>query len=562
MFDLKNILTVVYFGLSFGLTEAALSASDPVVVGQTFVAGNVDPTDGSAGWALTSHGVGEKLFTVDKDGELIGQVGESVNKIDEFTWDVVLKEGYKFSDGTVVDAEHVATSLNELNTKNPSAQSSLGNMTATAQDDGKVRIVSERTTHVMDAVLAEWVFVIFTTDSSGNFLFTGPYAIESYSAEQIDLIPNPHYDSQSLERPIIKVKKYSDGDLLAEAAKNHEIDIGFHLPISKLPEVKEMDGVSIKSFEVGYQYMMFHNMDSLQDLSVRKAIDTAIDRSALSTALEGGVGTRSLFPDNSPYYSDETDPRGSLELAKAILEEDGWMLNANGKREKNGEELTINLVAYPHRPGLGIMQPVIEDSLTALGMTVTSILTSQDWDETQAIIDDRSFDLLLWAQHTLPAGDPMWFLSAFFRTDGGSNHANLQSEAVDTMLNELSLAEDHLERVSHTAETQALILSEVPVSSLVTPYWHVSLSDRLADYDPWGSDYYVIRADLFAKETMMDGEPATVAPVEESVSSSASMDEEPAAMEEFSASMDESSGSKVGLFVGTLVSLMISALIF
>jgi hypothetical protein len=31
----------------------------------------------------------------------------------------------------------------------------------------------------------------------------------------------------------------------------------------------------------------------------------------------------------------------------------------------------------------------------------------------------------------------------------------------------------------------------------VTPEWHVSLSDCVVDYVPWGSDYYVIRPDLF-----------------------------------------------------------------
>ena len=34
----------------------------------------------------------------------------------------------------------------------------------------------------------------------------------------------------------------------------------------------------------------------LSDLNVRKAIDLAIDRNALVTALAGGTATRSLFP--------------------------------------------------------------------------------------------------------------------------------------------------------------------------------------------------------------------------------------------------------------------------
>ena len=39
------------------------------------------------------------------------------------------------------------------------------------------------------------------------------------------------------------------------------------------------------------------------------------------------------------------------------------------------EELSVKLVAYPQRPGLPIMQPVIAEQLTALGITKDRIET-------------------------------------------------------------------------------------------------------------------------------------------------------------------------------------------
>ena len=105
-----------------------LDENSPVVVGKTFLAASTDPRSGSTGWALASHGIAEKLFTVDKEGEIIGQIAKSVHKVSETTWDVTLKSGYKFSDGTVVTAKHVADCLLELNNKNNNAQSSLGVM--------------------------------------------------------------------------------------------------------------------------------------------------------------------------------------------------------------------------------------------------------------------------------------------------------------------------------------------------------------------------------------------------------------------------------------------------
>ena len=192
--------------LSFALFSAAFATCKPIVVGQTFMAGSDDPTDGSTSWSLTSHGISEKLFTVDRDGDIVPQVAKEVNKVSEDpdVWEVTLKSGYKFSDGTAVDAEHVAKCLTELNTVNDAAKSTLGAMTVTAEG-GKVRIESERSTHVMDAVLAEWVFAIYYKNSDGDYVFTGPYAVENWvDGDHIGLVPNKHYPRAN-ERPRVTV---------------------------------------------------------------------------------------------------------------------------------------------------------------------------------------------------------------------------------------------------------------------------------------------------------------------------------------------------------------------
>ena len=227
----------------------------PVVVGSTFLAGGLDPTDGSTGWALTSHGISENLFTVDKDGAIVGQIAQSVAKVSEFVWDVTLKAGYKFSDGTAVTSARVAAALTEQNTENSAAQSSLGIMTVTAPDSLTVRIRSTKATHVMSSVLAEWVFVIYYKDVSNDFIYTGPYKVTTLSANQIDLMPNPNYPGAA-NRPVTIIKKFASGDALAEAAKRDELDIGFHLPIHELASVQAVRGQTVVSFETGYHYMM------------------------------------------------------------------------------------------------------------------------------------------------------------------------------------------------------------------------------------------------------------------------------------------------------------------
>ena len=165
------------------------------------------------------------------------------------------------------------------------------------------------------------------------------------------------------------------------------------------------------------------------------------------------------------------------------------------RTDSDGNVLTLHLVAYTARPGLPIMQPVIASALTALGITVTST-TTDNWGDHDAIMAARSWDLLMWAQNTLPAGDPKWFLNHFFNSGGsdnsgycgtgckGNNFANLVSTDVDTALDALAAAGPGTPREDASDAVQTALLAERPVSNLVTPFWHVSLSDRMANYEP------------------------------------------------------------------------------
>ena len=134
-------------------------------------------------------------------------------------------------------------------------------MTLTALDDVTVRIESEEPTHVMDSVLAEWVFTIWLEDGS-DYVFTGPYKVDAFvSGDHVDLVPNTYY-ANSESRPNILLKKYASSDALATASENLELDVGFHLPADSdvLSDVRGVDGMNVRTFEVGYHYMAFHNV--------------------------------------------------------------------------------------------------------------------------------------------------------------------------------------------------------------------------------------------------------------------------------------------------------------
>lgn len=509
-----NIMSLQHLAVGLiiaaGVQPCSAGKTGDVVVGLTFLPGSLDPNDGSSTpWAMTSIGVSEKMYTVDKDGNVVAQLADPSSPPSKVggsstLWDVTLASGKKFSDGSAVTTAIVASSLQSLNANAQGGTASLGTATFTAQSANVIRISSAKPTEVMASVLAEWCFTPYKgtgTGTSTSLLFTGPYKIDNYTAgTQIDLLPNLHYDATASTRPVIHVKKMSATEI-ATAAKADTIDIGFHIPITEVVPVRNAAGQRVASFETGYHTMMFHNTDTLE-LKVRQAIDKAIDRGALVTAQSGGTATRSVFPDYSPYHL--SDAAGSLAGdaagAAALLDSAGWTCtgtcSAANKRMKAGKTLDVHLVAYPHRPTLGMMQPLIEKSLDDLGINCTATMTGMAWSETSAHMNARTFDLLMWAQLTLPAGDPNWFLHNFFRSDAGSNHANINSSLIDAKLDTLSSAAPGTARIAASKAAETQIQAEVPVSNLVTPFWHVSLSERMRTYTPFGSDYHVVRSDL------------------------------------------------------------------
>ena len=123
-------------------------------------------------------------------------------------------------------------------------------------------------------------------------------------------------------------------------------------------------------------------------------------------------------------------------------------------------------------------------------------MTTQVTESPGDVATKGEFDLFLWAQHTAPAGDPGLFLSLFFETDAARNYSGWSNAAYDSLIAELRAEVDPQARIDLARRAQKMIAAEAPVSFLVTPEWHVGLSPVLAGYEPWGSDYYVIRPDL------------------------------------------------------------------
>lgn len=471
---------------------ASAQTRPAVTVGQTFIAGGLDPAQGSAGWALVSHGIAEQLFTVSPEGLVVPRLARSAERTGDLVWTVTLAEGRAFSDGTPVDAQAVAAALNRTGAGNPAARASAGRLTATATGPLTLTIATERPTPVLPSILAEWAMPIYRMTEGGP-VFSGPFAVAEFEAgARMRLVPNAHYP-RAAERPEIELIRVADAQSLALGLMAGELDLAFNLPVEMLEMVAAVDGITVRSFPVEYQYMMWMNTrrGALADPQVRRAIDRAISRTDLARAVRSGVPATGAFPARFPFAAAEGPAHDPAEAAR-LLDAAGWTVQADGRRARDGQVLALTLWAYPQRPDLITFQPVIRAQLEALGITVETRVTESPSDTARS----GGFDLFLWAQHTAPAGDPAFFLSLFLGADGANNVTGWSDPAFEAILSDLSAEGDPARRADLARAAQAVVAEAAPVAFLLTPEWHVGLSERMATYRPWGSDYYVIRDDF------------------------------------------------------------------
>jgi peptide/nickel transport system substrate-binding protein len=480
--------------LAVFLPMAVGAQTRPLVVGQSFLTESLDPAQGVAAWALQSHGVAETLFTVDRDGRVVPHLAESVRRDGE-AFVIRLKPDLKFSDGSALDAAALKASLERSTRENPRARAQTGALALDVRDARELRMKPERPVAAIESVLAEFPLAIHKHDGTAAHM-TGPYrAAEFRRGESLRLDPNPHYRAAA-SRPAVTIRRIGDAQTLALALESGEVDIAFNLASETLARLQRRQGVTVKSTPVAYQYMMLLNTAKapFDDARVRRAVDLAVERAMLTAAVNGGEAATGMFARVFPFAGETPRPTDTRE-AERLLDAAGWRAGANGQRAKDGRALEFTLTTYPQRPDLIALAPVLRANLERVGFRVR-IETSE---AISAQLQAKRFDAALWAMHAAPGGDGAFVFEQYLRAAAPSNFMSFADPALDSALDRLREIDAAPGRAAALREIERLVFAQAPIVYLMTPVWHVGLSSRASDYEPYPSDYYVVRADLRAR---------------------------------------------------------------
>jgi peptide/nickel transport system substrate-binding protein len=373
-------------------------------VGHTVDADTLDPqTSGMMVAGDVIMTMFDSLLVRDMNGDIQPHLAESYTFSEDGTkLTLKLREGVQYHCGTPFNASGVAYSLDRLF----DPETASGQL-ATIKDVIKEwNVISE---YEIELVLHNPDILILDQLTADNFALcpkcgeehgveefglnpcgTGPFKFEEWIRDDhVTVVNNPDYNwappftghegPANVDEIVFRV--IPEPTVRVQAVQTGEIQICAWPPLNQIPEVRDDPNVEILEVQGSrIDFMSFNTLDERYPWNItemRKAASHAIDKEAINTAAAMGLNVPAYSPCSpalmGSWYNDELfnytnyDP----ELAGEMFDAEGWILEDDGWRYKDGVPLTVNLIE-PSKKYADLLDValVVKDNLEAVGVKV------------------------------------------------------------------------------------------------------------------------------------------------------------------------------------------------
>ncbi len=204
------------------------------------------------------------------------------------------------------------------------------------------------------------------------------------------------------------------------------------------------------------------------DKEVRKALMLGLDRDLIVDELWQGLAVRAtanLSPALDFYYEpDVTDYPYDPDLAMQMLEDAGWLVGADGVREKDGVRLEWTLAIIAGDQARRPEGEFAQESWNAIGCSVSI----EDTTGASTGMRDGTHDMALYNwTYGGGSGDPDG--SNTLRSDALNNFSKYKSAEMDELLDAGLLETDPDARAEIYSQVQKLVAEDVPF--IYVKYW-------------------------------------------------------------------------------------------
>lgn len=329
---------------------------------------NFDPIGASSALALGANWhVIEGLYELDmhsfKPYEALAK-GEP-KKISDTVYEVTLRDGAKFSDGTDVKSDDVVKSA-ELSMQNDLYKGFLSFIDKVSKKDDKtVEFTLKFPFSLLKNRLA--LIKVVKADSSKEDrtkmpIGSGPWKYQTINEKEISFVPNDKYNGKfPAKAATMKWQIIKDDVARTTAMQGGTVKVMESVPSDAAKTIKAAGAMIEKVQGFNQAFLMFNTKKApFNKKEVRQAFFYAIDTDALiKNALHGEAEPATSFlPKNfANYHQAKVVYKHDLNKAKELLHQGG----ADG--------LTVKMVTTDH-PWVKALAPLIKQNLEAAGLKV------------------------------------------------------------------------------------------------------------------------------------------------------------------------------------------------
>ena len=397
----------------------------------------MDVHESYQGWSAIRYGVGETLFKFNGAMQPEPWLAQKYEFLDDYTVKITLRDDVYFTNGNKMTGEAVKACLLDLLARHNRAKSDLA-ISGISAEGQTVTLTSANKVPVLINYLCD-PYGCIVDMSSDNISGTGPYMVQSLTQKEVVLVPNKNYWGGAPGLDKIIVSSITDGNTLALALQNGEIDAAQGLPYASLALFKDNPTYKISTADTSrtFQAAFNFNTPALQDERVRRAIALCMDRDTFARVqlLGNGVAAASPFPPYLPFGGDKVNsPDYDVEQAKALLADAGWFdTDGDGYVDKNGVPLTLRWLTYTARQELPLLAEAAQSWLKQAGIRLEINAT----DGYNDYLRRGDWDIYAKAFVTAPTGDAQYYFTAHALTDSAYNNGGYRSEAVENLVQQL-----------------------------------------------------------------------------------------------------------------------------
>ena len=295
------------------------------------------------------------------------------------------------------------------------------------------------------------------TEDPKTYIGHGPYKITEWvHQDHITLVPNENYWGPAPKLKKITLAMVTDSQADYAGYMNGERELTMP-PTALFAQVMSDPNLSkqlVRSPRLStFAFQFNHAMKPFDNVNVRKAFITSIDKNAFIDKLRQGVGkpAYSWIPPGQPGYQPDLGKMYSFDAAKAkqYLADAGFA---------NGQGLPKITFQYANTRNNPIYAQFLQEQWkTNLGIDVT--LEPMEPKAFSAAVNNEQYMMGFYGWNA-DYPDPDNWLPELFGTGAGNNHTNYSNPKLDDLMKKAIAEPDEQKRLAMWAEAQKIVVED------------------------------------------------------------------------------------------------------